>query len=276
MTDRRAKIGIEEEIAIADYALRFRDMHRTPLAEKMLSEIDWPGKPPEIEVLERKISKVRAHETLPVDKPWSVESMVMYPIPAEALPLVLRAWVYAREKLNISLTIRQAQWIARLYAAIKDIPALVEQALSYASFELIGELLGRGYGTDTTGVDLALFESMTGERLTIEHRARILGVDIEFYKRLGIKFDEPEPQLRKELTAEEATFFTRDSIEKSLKLGKIFHLAMQEVKSEEEWAKREVKLEKMLREIDPKLLENIMERKRKRLHPEQSQEKKEA
>ena len=276
MTDRRAKIGIEEEIAIADYALRFHDMHRTPLAEKMLSEIDWPGKPPEIEVLERKISKVRAHETLPVDKPWSVESMVMYPIPAEALPLVLRAWVYAREKLNISLTIRQAQWIARLYAAIKDIPALVEQALSYASFELIGELLGKSYGTDTTGVDLALFESMTGERLTIEHRARILGVDIEFYKRLGIKFDEPEPQLRKELTAEEATFFTRDSIEKSLKLGKIFHLAMQEVKSEEDWAKREVKLEKMLREIDPKLLENSMERKRKRLHPEQSQEKKEA
>jgi len=276
MTNKRAKIGIEEEILITDYALRFRDMHRTPLAEKILSEVDWPGKPPEVEVLERKISKARAHETLPIDKPWSVASMSIYPIPAEALPSVLRAWVYTREKLNITLTIRQAQWVARLYAAINDIPNLVLYAFSYARFELIGELLGKGYESDTTGADLGLFESMTGEHLSLERRARILGIDIELDQRLGIKLDDSKPQLQKELSAEEATFFTRDSIERSMKIAKVFHLAMQEVKSEEEWAEREVKIEKKLREIDPKLFEEFMERKRKRLHPEQSQEKKEA
>lgn len=246
--------------------------------EPNIDDPNWPRENTVYQHLRkiRKNNEARPRESKELDEPWTVPSLAKCPIPAEALPSVLRAWVYAREQLNIPLTIRQAQWTARLYAAIKDIPTMVKEALSYARFELIGELLGSGYESHSIGADLALFESMIGERLPLERRCRVLGVDIELCKRLGLNSDKPEPQLRKELTAGEAAFFTRDSIERSMKLGKVFHLAMEEVKSQEEWDKREVELQKMLSEIDPKLFKEFMEKRRKISDSKQSREKREA
>ena len=73
----RAWIGDDEELQICHYTLEFRDMQRTKLAEKIQAEVHWPGKLPEIEVLERKISHYRKHAIdYPEGKPWSLPNML--------------------------------------------------------------------------------------------------------------------------------------------------------------------------------------------------------
>jgi hypothetical protein len=116
----RAHIGHNEELRICGYALEFRTMQRTNLAEKIQSEVRWPGKSPEIEVLERKISHYRKEAIDgPEDKAWSVATIDKYPIPPQAIPAVL-----ACQKLcfkdNLVLSIREAKWVSRLYALMAE------------------------------------------------------------------------------------------------------------------------------------------------------------
>ncbi len=116
----RAWIGDDEELQICRYTLEFRDMRRTKLAEKIRAEVHWPGKRPEIEVLERKISHYRKHAVdHPEDKPWSMASLDRYPISPQAIPPVLACWKNAVQSGTI-LTIREAKWASRLYALMAD------------------------------------------------------------------------------------------------------------------------------------------------------------
>lgn len=116
----RAWIGDDEELQICHYTLEFRDMQRTKLAEKIQAEVHWPGKPPEIEVLERKISHYRQHAIdYPEDKPWSMATLDKHPIPPEAIPAVLACWK-RRVQSGAILTIREAKWVSRLYALMVD------------------------------------------------------------------------------------------------------------------------------------------------------------
>jgi hypothetical protein len=116
----RAHIGHNEELQICRYSLEFRTMKRTKLAEKIQSEVHWPGKSPEIEVLERKISYYRKHAIDdPEDKPWSMATIDQYPIPPQAIPAVLACWKRCVQSDTV-LTIREAKWISRLYALMAE------------------------------------------------------------------------------------------------------------------------------------------------------------
>lgn len=113
---KRAWIRDDEELQICHYSLEFRDMQRTKLAEKIQEEVRWLGKPPEIEVLERKISHYRKHAIdYPEDEPWSMATLDKYPISPEAIPAVLACWKRCVRNDTV-LTIREAKWISRLYA----------------------------------------------------------------------------------------------------------------------------------------------------------------
>lgn len=143
----------------------------------------WPG----LSIIQKELTKIRKrdNEKLPeskgLDRPWSIASMAKYPIPPEALPSVLQAWVYVREYLNISFTVRQAKWVVCLYAVIKDIPDLVSEALNYAQMELTASIMEPDAELNTQGVDLSLFELMTGEQLSIERGLQILGINRELF-----------------------------------------------------------------------------------------------
>jgi len=95
-------------------------MQRTKLAEKIQSEVRWPGKSPEIEVLERKISYYRKHAIDdPEDKAWSMATIDKYPVPPQAIPAILACWKHCF-KGDAVLTIREAKWVSRLYALMAE------------------------------------------------------------------------------------------------------------------------------------------------------------
>lgn len=116
----RAWIGDEEEFQICHYTLEFHNMKRTELAEKIQNEVRWPGKPPEIEVLERKISHYRKQAIdYPEDEPWSMATIDKYPIPPQAIPAVLACWKRSVQN-DMALTIREAKWVSRLYGLMAE------------------------------------------------------------------------------------------------------------------------------------------------------------
>jgi hypothetical protein len=103
----------------------------------------------------------------PRDKPWSIATMAQYNIPPETLPVILKVWAYLEKKLDLEqrklwltkvMTIRVAQWIARLYyvfveqftrgkqplaTLLSDDPILLLLlAAQYAHVERIVQLLG--------------------------------------------------------------------------------------------------------------------------------------
>ena len=138
---RRAQIGTEQEAKIAGYALDFRDMNRTKLAEKIQAEVKWPGKPPEIEVLERKISSYRKDPDLAEDRPWTLDSLRDHPLPPEALPKVFQIWFDMQASSNSPpVTIREAKWIARFSGMTDHLESVRVAADTCAQLELIGEL----------------------------------------------------------------------------------------------------------------------------------------
>ncbi|MBM4461764.1 MAG: hypothetical protein FJ012_00315 [Chloroflexi bacterium] len=137
---KRAKITHKEETMILDYSRRFRKLGRTQLAEKIQAEVKWSGKPPEIEVLEKKISKYRKIND-PEEEPWDMSKLDKYPIPPEALPSVILCYVYRLEHGDTLLTVREAKWVSRIYAIWKDKAEEYVKALDYiASFLALGEV----------------------------------------------------------------------------------------------------------------------------------------
>lgn len=120
---------------------------RKALAFELQREIEGMDEPaPELSTLEKRISdysnKIKPE---PEDNPWSVSALALadYDIPAEAVPVVMKAWARALEEEK-PLTIRQARWIGRLYYLLKDKGTnfLIERALKYASREKAIKLTG--------------------------------------------------------------------------------------------------------------------------------------
>ena len=161
---KRANIGRKEQ-TIMDYALDNREMCRTPLAEKMKTEIKWEGKAPAIEVLERKISWYWNHaETGLNDQPWSMATLDRHPIPPAALLVVLAVWKHRHSTSDKSFSIREAKWAARLSPLLAKkkgkyfgvpffwkIADLSIMATVYARAELTYDLIGKDF--DSTFLD---------------------------------------------------------------------------------------------------------------------------
>ena len=191
MAKRGPKLLPTVKNLIASEAISYPGKPREVLAVEIREEIahmDIMGERelPSKDYVMRLISKFRNKEVNPIDNPWSMMSVDQYPdlFPADAIPFVLQAWVYLREHREVSLTVRQAKWVARLCRAIKDLNALVSEAVGYAQIELITDILP-GNKIETHGADLDLFEMVTGEQLSDKRRSQILGVSRESVEDYG-------------------------------------------------------------------------------------------
>jgi hypothetical protein len=141
-----------------------------------------PSNWPSLSTVQKILATVRKNmkELLPSprDKPWSTASMVKYPIPPEALPSVLQTWAWVRENTTGIFTIRQAQWVARLYAITKDIGLLAFMSRNHATMEFLSETTEVSY-IDCHNVDLTLFGLVIEQEITPERQKRILRLSEE-------------------------------------------------------------------------------------------------
>lgn len=137
-----------------------------------LGEIDsksntWPG----LSKVQQVIRKIKRHPPTSEDMPWCVYTMrETTAVRPDDLPVVLQAFVYARETLHNTFTIRDAKWVARLRFLIKDtskdIGKLTRSALDYSEMEIYEEIMPTS--TDSILMDLQLFAEYTGEVFTWE------------------------------------------------------------------------------------------------------------
>jgi hypothetical protein len=103
-----------------DLKKRVEDEQISPSAiQKFLSEVNF---------------KIKKNE---FDQPWHLALMLnpKYAIHPEAIPFVIK--VQQMKDLPDEVTIRQAQWIANLYAVVTDIDDLYYISLFYALYENI-------------------------------------------------------------------------------------------------------------------------------------------
>ena len=146
----------------------------------------------------------RKTEPDPHDKPWTIQSIAKYPIPPESLPSVLETWFCVQDfrselksELKVDaewiiqsygpspLTIRQAQWVARLHAAIKDTKALLGYSMIMADFERQAEVAGLDYfGSQWT--TLEVYSEMIGRTFTHEEMEKITGLSGHYVTRVGL------------------------------------------------------------------------------------------
>jgi hypothetical protein len=173
---KRAIINDEQENDIIQFVRDFPTLPRTQLAEKIQTKVKWLGKPPEIEVLERKISHYRKelNKLSSKDPPWSIiGSLGDCSISPEALPAVLAVCKYAREAGNV-FTVSQAKWAAKLSGLFRDQPPskLWEWTIRYAGAELISQLLDRPLDTLSLDAQLIGIEADTWTKEHLEFRFR--------------------------------------------------------------------------------------------------------
>ena len=157
------------ELAIGVYPT----LPRGELAEKIIQTVFEGRLAPEIEVLEKLISKFRNAPDKPEDKPWNMATLGDYPLPPEALPKVLILQQHTRGSSPLPktlpeagtelplhpLTIREAAWVARLYTLIGDIRSLHLWAIGYAMAERVSFLAGHSF--DSSNMDKGVFENST-------------------------------------------------------------------------------------------------------------------
>ena len=150
-----AKINLTDDVKtlIAEFHLR-HPKWKAPMIQIRVSELlhhknpqlpkGWPG----LSAVRKVLTEVKkiASEPSPEDKPWSTAMLDSYPIPPQALPVVLKVWKSRIEK-DSNLTIREAKWVSRLSNAIPDIipdiEKLTETARRYALVEQLYDMTGR-------------------------------------------------------------------------------------------------------------------------------------
>ncbi len=145
------------------------EVHRR-LGKRKSKGYTWPG----LISIRKILAEIRKQPRSGEDRPWSIATLLKHQvISPDALPSVLKAWVYAREQLKVEFTVREAKWVARLCYVLKDdIDILTSTAILYARRELITEI--NGDFSDSFEEDLTLFTLLTGEEITHERRTQIL------------------------------------------------------------------------------------------------------
>jgi len=151
----------------------------------------WPSK----FVIDRIMPGIRERTRLselnpdPRDRPWTTSSMIKYPIPPEALPSVLQAWFRLRKKGFEFLTIRQAQWVARLYTTSDNIGVVIVLAMIESAFERDAERAGLDY-LGSQRMNFETYHTLTGRTFTDEEKYRLTGLSDETWNVLeGFGFD---------------------------------------------------------------------------------------
>jgi len=176
---KRAKIILPEiKKLISQRAINEPNKSREKLADELIEEIinRYPKElPPSWETVIKKVSAARNHEQNPLDNLWHMGTLEDYPITSESLPYIagVQDW---REKTpddfgqtRKPLTIREAQWVARLYpfvnnplfiigkkkVKIRNPAAYLSQwAEAYAEYQIICELSDTSFDTIQLDRDL--------------------------------------------------------------------------------------------------------------------------
>jgi len=125
------------------------------------------------------------------DNPWTIQSLAKYPIPRDALPSVLEAWFLVQSlkpdiKQIPSVTIRQSQWVARLYTVIKDTRTLLTYSMGMADLEKQAEDAGLDYYGSQWDT-LEIFSQMAGRQFTDKEKREITGLSGHYVTRVGLE-----------------------------------------------------------------------------------------
>lgn len=171
-TGKRGRPAIKPHIKalIYDKALN-TTTPRQALAVELKHLITEMGEiPPSEETIMRHISSARNNRKSPLDEPWNLSTLRDNPIVAEAIPAVLKVWIYHQGELMDStsdgsgdvplFTIREARWAERLYKVLEDIPTLALWTFIYAKIERICEVL------DIKKLSTAIFDVIILEEST--------------------------------------------------------------------------------------------------------------
>ena len=123
--------------------------HRDWRAKEVQHEVNkqLKGKGPGLSAVQKELTKIRKSPSSPFDELWSLGSLVEYPIPLEAMPAVMSAYKKALVEKG-ELTIREAQWMARLYNVIDPPDLLGDWAWAYATKEWISKIINQPFNTE--------------------------------------------------------------------------------------------------------------------------------
>ena len=156
-------VTAEVEALIAAIYQKYRSRWKAPAVRNEVSYILRKDNPklspgwPSLSAVQKVLATVRKPHDNPQEKPWSTDSLDSYPIPPDALPVVLKVWKSRIEK-GEGFTIREAKWTARLSGLITglitDIEALSAKTSQYARMELMYDIIGQPF--DSTHLDRLL------------------------------------------------------------------------------------------------------------------------
>jgi len=147
----RPKIKPAVKKTIYSHALKYKNTPRQALAVELRHLIEEMGElVPSEETIIKLISQARNNPDSPIDDTWSLGTLSEYPIPTDALPMVMsirsrRIW---QRDADEYLTIREALWVARIYKLIEiSKPRSVPPDVNDVLYELYRE-------ADTLGKEL--------------------------------------------------------------------------------------------------------------------------
>ena len=176
---------------------------------------EYPGWPSEFTIDKlmpgiRRFVREKQASLNQLDSAWTIQSVAKHPIPPESLQAVLRAWLFMQKfRIEVKqitsdalgpppLTIRQAQWVARLYAcvpgvglreeadesAVEDVKALLWCSMVLADLERQAEDAGLDYlGSQWT--TLEVFGKLTSRTFTREEMEGITGLKGHYVTRVS-------------------------------------------------------------------------------------------
>jgi hypothetical protein len=174
---RGPKISNEVRQLIISQAIHdSKTMPRRALAVRLQELIERMGEvSPTEDTLTRMISGARNKQPSELEKPWCIGACSYYNIPHDMIPLLikiqkLKAEYGDNEDVSTILTVREAQWMARLYhlaePLIRELPDAEESGLlwldfiasSYVQRERVSEQMNEQY-PETTDLDRLYFYS---------------------------------------------------------------------------------------------------------------------
>ena len=149
-------------------------------------------RPPKLSTIEKKVLRYRKLGPSGEDTPWSLASLAdeRHQIPAEALSTILKLWIWMLDEEGFIMSVREAKWAARFYAAINEgaaswnainegaanvvnpLQMLSLYARAYATSELIAEILGNPFDMGAS-FDSTLWTLLTGKRESQELTEKI-------------------------------------------------------------------------------------------------------
>lgn len=210
-TEGSTNLAPEVENIIRFHALKIPRINREELVIPLKYEIEREGfRAPSEDNLKRKISSARSSAPDTRDDPWCVSDIArpQCAVHPEALPAVLRVWAMTQVKTYLKdypLTIREAQWVARLYYVFREAGLhdtdeeraeqlyllLLETARQYALYERVFELAGE-HPNKPEDMRRRWINDLHLVQISIGYAADAVDFKVEMYEKYGVRPYEKE------------------------------------------------------------------------------------